>query len=89
MATKKKGKTKKTAAKKSADKKSTRTKRVKKVKVPYEPNPERLSYFMGQLIQAGFVGKSIPKESKGKKVVSMELRQMAQQLDRQVHRSST
>ncbi|MCK5644854.1 MAG: hypothetical protein KAJ19_28905 [Gammaproteobacteria bacterium] len=88
MATKKKGK-KKTAAKKSAGKKSTRTKRAKKVKVPYEPNAERLSYFMGQLIQAGYVGKAIPKEGKGKKVASMEIRQMAQQLDRQVHRTVT
>lgn len=90
MATKKsKGKTKKTAKKKAVSKKSTRTKRVKKVKVPYETNPERLSYFMGQLIQAGYVGKTIPTESKDKKKVCMNIRQMAQQLDRQVHKSTT
>jgi hypothetical protein len=90
MATKKKGGKKKTAAnKKSAGKKSTRTKRVKKVKVPYEPNAERLSYFMGQLIQAGHVGKTIPAESKDRKKVCMNIRQMAQQLDRQVHKSTT
>jgi len=91
MATKKKAGPKKRAAKKKAAPKraSTRTKKPKKVKVPYEPNAERLSYFMGQLIQAGFVGKTIPKESKGKKVASMAIRQMAQQLDRQVHRTVT
>lgn len=88
MATKKAKK--KTARKKTASKKtSTRTKRVKKDKVPYEPNAERLSYFMGQLIQAGFVGKSIPKESKGKRVVTQAIRQMAQQFDRQVHKTTT
>lgn len=89
MATKKKGKTKKTAAKKTAGKKSTRTKRAKKVKVPYEPNAERLSYFMGQLIQAGYVGKTIPTDNKDKKRACMNIRQMAQQLDRQVHRTVT
>lgn len=91
MATKKKGGKKKTAVskKKSAGTKSTRTKRVKKVKVPYEPNAERLSYFMGQLIQAGYVGKTIPAESKDRKKACMNIRQMAQQLDRQVHKSTT
>lgn len=89
MATKKSGRKKPAAKKKAASKKSTRTKRVKKVKVPYETNPERLSYFMGQLIQAGYVGKTIPTESKDKKKACMNIRQMAQQLDRQVHKSTT
>ena len=90
MATKKKGKKKTAAKKKPASKKtSTRTKRVKKDKVPYETNPERLSYFMGQLIQAGYVGKTIPTESRDKKKICMNIRQMAQQLDRQVHKSTT
>lgn len=89
MATKKVGK-KKASRKKTASKKtSTRQARVKKDKVSYTPNAERLSYFMGQLIQAGFVGKSIPKENKGKRVISQGLRQMAQQLDRQVHKTTT
>ena len=90
MATKKKGKTKKTAAKKAAPKRaSTRTKKPKKEKVPYVPNESRIVYFMNSLIQAGYVGKTIPKESKGKKRASMDIRQIAQQLDRQVHRTVT
>ncbi len=89
MATKKGGRKKPAAKKKAASKKSTRTKRVKKVKVPYEPNAERLSYFMGQLIQAGYVGKTIPTESRDKKKACMNIRQMAQQFDRQVHKSTT
>lgn len=91
MVTKKKGKTKKAPAKKKAGKKtgSKRTPRVKKEKIPYTPNADRIVYFMNSLIQAGYVGKTIPDESKGKKVASMALRQMAQQLDRQVHKSTS
>jgi len=92
MATKKKSKTSKKAASKKAANKSpakNRKPKVKKDKVSYEPNADRIVYFMNSLIQAGYVGKTIPEDSKGKKVSSMALRQMAQQLDRQVHKSTT
>jgi hypothetical protein len=90
MATKKVGKKKgKKTTKKSASNKSTRTRKPKKDKVPYVPNADRIVYFMNSLIQAGYVGKTIPKESKLKKQSGMALRQMAQQLDRQVHKSTT
>ncbi len=92
MATKKARKKtarKKTASKKTSKKTSTRRARVKKEKIPYTPNAERLSYFIGQLIQGGFAGKTIPKENKGRRAVSQNLRQMAQQLDRQVHKTTT
>lgn len=91
MATKKKGKAAKKAGKKTTAKApgKKREKKEKKPKVPYVTNPERLVYFMNSLIQAGYVGKSIPADSKEKRKASMELRQMAQQLDRQVHKSTT
>jgi len=90
MTTKKKGKkTTKKAGKKKAGVKKDRKPRVKKDKVAYVPNADRIVYFMNSLIQAGYVGKTIPDDSKGKKVQSMALRQMAQQLDRQVHKSTT
>jgi len=88
MATKKKGKKKTAAKKKAAPKRaSTRTKKPKKEKVPYVPNGDRIVYFMNSLIQAGYVGKTIPAENRDKKKAGMALRQMAQQLDRQVHRT--
>jgi hypothetical protein len=90
MATKKKTKkapAKKKTAKKAAKKTANRKPRQKKEKVAYEPNEGRIVYFMNSLIQAGYVGKTIPDDSKGKKVQSMAIRQMAQQLDRQVHKT--
>ena len=93
MATKKKSKkapARKKAAKKTAPKKTGgRKQRVKKEKVPYVPNEDRIVYFMNSLIQAGYVGKTIPDDSKGKKVAALAIRQTAQQLDRQVHRTVT
>lgn len=86
MATKKIGKK---TGKKTDKKASDRSGKTKKVKVPYEPNADRIVYFMNSLIQAGYVGKTIAKESRGRKEASMALRQMAQQLDRQVHKSTT
>jgi hypothetical protein len=86
--------TKKTAKKKASKKTTKKTAakrggRQKKDKVPYTPNADRIVYFMNSLIQAGYVGKTIPNESKGKRQSSQEIRQMAQQLDRQVHKSTT
>lgn len=94
MATKKKGKK---APAKKADKKSAvnktvkkaRSKKEKKEKVPYTPHEDRIVYFMNSLIQAGYVGKTIPEDSKGRKVAALAIRQTAQQLDRQVHRTVT
>lgn len=99
MATKKAGKKKAgkkpAAKKKSAAKKSTRKadkpkrerkKRVKVPKTPYEANADRISHFMGELIQAGYVGKSIPESGKERKAIAMRIRQMAETLDRQTHK---
>jgi len=88
MATKKKAK-KAPAKKKAAKKTGSRKPRAKKDKVPYEPNEDRIVYFMNSLIQAGYVGKTIPEDSKGKKVAALAIRQTAQQFDRQVHRTVT
>lgn len=89
MATKKKGKaTKKAAPKKVAAKKTGKSK-PKKDKVSYVPNAGRMEHFMCSLIQAGYIGKTISEDSKDRRKASMSLRQMAQQLDRQVHKSTT
>ena len=94
MATKKSGK--QAPAKKKATKgdapakeKRVRVKKDKKPKVPYTPNADRIVYFMNSLIQAGYVGESIPEDSKERRVAAQSLRQMSQQLDRQVHKTTT
>lgn len=92
MATKKKAKkapARKKTPKKAPAKRAPRTKKPKKDKVPYVPNEGRIVYFMNSLIQAGYVGKTIPDDNKLKRVASQNLRQMAQQLDRQVHKTVT
>jgi hypothetical protein len=99
MATAKKTGKKKTPRKDSAEetqpdvgerpRKSKREKKPKKEKVPYVPNAERLTFFMGQLVLAGHVGKEIAEESSDRKRASLAIRQMAQQLDRQVHKTTS
>lgn len=82
MATKKKGSKKKAGKKRAAKKKGgTRKKATRR-----QAGKGTIVFFMGKLIEAGYLGKSIPKESKPQNRAAMAIRQMAEKLARQTRK---
>lgn len=82
---------KKADTKKTASKKKTATKSKKKA-VKFKAGKDDIMFFMASLVSAGYLGKELPKETKGKDPVSKskaqnraatEIRQMAEKLARQ------
>ncbi len=73
MTTKKKGK-KKTSKKTAAN------------AAPETPSRDNIRFFMGQLIQAGYVGKAIPESAPGQGAKAQELRQFAERLSNQLRK---
>lgn len=84
MATKKSKGSKKKAPKKRAAKKKGGKKRKKATR--RQDGKGTIVFFMGKLIEAGYLGKSIPKESKPQNRAAMAIRQMAEKLARQTRK---
>lgn len=53
---------------------------------PEAPTRENIKFFMGLLIQAGFVGKAIPESAPDQGAKAQELRQFAERLSNQLRK---
>jgi hypothetical protein len=77
----------------ASTKKTPSVKKTPRKKGPKGPKKEikragknEIVFFMGKLVEAGFIGEEIPEESQEQRQTSMLIRRMAEQLARQTRK---